>query len=111
MRLPWVSRAQYDLLQHNYERLYQLRHEDARFDALLDKYHSLRLQGANPVEAPKPQQPKEPDAVQYAISNRAGSNVGLRFHLSKWAAEQRFQKVEDGEIIDRINNWHSESDD
>lgn len=77
MKLPWVSRARYELLEHNYEQArvevrrlqtaeaaayrtgvdgqvsaYQrgVEAERARHDALLDKYHALKLLGATATE-------------------------------------------------------------
>jgi hypothetical protein len=119
MRWPWVSRELLDTflasrgeemrVVNRLQNQIELGH--ARYDLLLDKYHALKLQGAT-VTAPRPTvEPREPDAVQYAINEKAGSNHALRFHLTGYAAGERAKRVEDGVIIDAITNWRSEGDD
>ena len=73
MRLPWVSRARYEaqaeLAQINHKRLLEAQEGSRAYIAerrreyqdLLDKYHALRVSGAN---APAPTEPitiEEPD--------------------------------------------------
>lgn len=84
---------------------------EARYDALLDKYHSLKLQGANPSPASQSVIAKELSPVDWAIQEKAGSNHRLRLYLTGWAAKQSAANVEPEQIIDRISNWHDESDD
>lgn len=113
MRLPWVSRAAFDLSQHNNAQLHLLvkEHADARYDNLLSKYHALRLQGAN-VPEPKPAViAKEPSMLDMAITEKAGGNHRLRLHLTRWAAEQRQARVDDGEIMERVTTWSTDTDD
>lgn len=73
MPWPFVSRARLDLLQHNFDEARRLHHEEVgrlgaalqaahdQLDAeradkrdLLDKYHSLRVAGANAAESYAP---------------------------------------------------------
>lgn len=90
MKLPWVSRRAFTELEEQYVRLLvktgkaETRETDAdfwreayeglliRYDALLEKYHALRVAGANPPEPvtpviaiPEPDIP--PNAVMAAI--------------------------------------------
>lgn len=74
MRLPWVSRAAYNDLRasarqqgdnaYRYQEglLQRLRDGDVRFDALLEKYHSLRKDGFSPVKPAKVIEAKDPEA-------------------------------------------------
>ena len=78
---------------------------------LLDKYHALKMQGAVSVEPRQPVEAKEPDAVHWAIMQRAGNNRALSGYLSGWAQTQRQANVEDSAIIERISNWHNANDD
>ena len=114
MPIPWVSRAHYELLQHNYEKLrVESQHSRAwedlardfsnRFDALLEKYHALRTQGANPAEPkPEPRAAPEPDPVTQAILARAGKSQALRKHYYDFVSEQRRDGVSDDEIAHAI---------
>lgn len=81
MRWPWVSREAFNILERRRvdaeERIRPLHEhygamltrEQARYDALLDKYHALRVAGANPREPdriiPPPKQPPRP--IMHAI--------------------------------------------
>ncbi len=50
MRLPFVSRAAFDLSQHNAQMLHQIvkEHADERYDRLLTMYHELALRVTEP---------------------------------------------------------------
>ena len=77
LKLPFVSRAAYDLAQRAatfaheeavaaVERANELKDavafERGRYDALLDKYHALRMAGASPAPVVPAMEPIEPDA-------------------------------------------------
>jgi hypothetical protein len=109
MRWPWVSREMYDNLFTALQA--QQRGSSAAYNLLLDRYHALKLQGAVSPEPRQPVEAKEPDPIQYAINDKAGTNPALRFHLTRWAASEKQKNVSPEKIIDRINNWQSESDD
>jgi len=116
MRWPWVSRELYERVyvsDEEWQDAYDKLQADAntRYDALLAKYHALRLQGATAAEPRQPVEAKEPDAVHWAIMQRAGNNRALSGYLSGWAQTQRRDDVPDGEIIERISNWHNANDD
>ena len=112
MRLPWVARAAFDLSQHNNAQLHLLvkEHADVRYDNLLAKYHSLRMAGANPVAESHPIEPAEPDPVQWAINQRAGSNHALRMYLTVWAAKERLGGADTATITERIEKWSTDGD-
>ena len=82
-----------------------------RYDDLLEKYHALRTAGANPEVSKPVVETREPDAVQYAISQRAGSNHALRLYLTGWAAKQRAANMDSSEIVNSIIEWQSDTDD
>ncbi len=109
MRWPWVSRAHYALLEHNYREILRMVHDrqqtDTRYDALLDKYHALRLQGANAAPIFQPVIAKEPSAIDFAINEKAGSNHRLKLYLTGYAARERAANTGDADIVDRISNW------
>ena len=67
MRWPFVSRARYELLEHNFDQMREASHRadawyreqreagDKRYAELLDKYHALRVEGASlPLPSPAP---------------------------------------------------------
>ena len=82
MRWPWVSRELYEDAVGNVDRFARLIDQDSvRYDALLDKYHALKMQGAVSVEPRQPVEAKEPDAVHWAIMQRAGNNRALSGYL------------------------------
>lgn len=112
MRWPWVSRELADMA------CAQVRDYAARlqmvtrnYDALLEKYHALKMQGATFSEPTRVVEQKRPDPVQDAITEKSGNRHGLKLHLTGWAAKQRALNVEDDKIINAITNWRSESDD
>lgn len=119
MRWPWVRRG--DVVAATtaalaaHDRLDAVLGENERLISLLnstmERYHELRLVGGNPTEPQRTVEAKEPDAVQYAINEKAGSNTALRFHLTRWAARERLNNVEPAQIIERLTNWHDSGDD
>jgi len=114
-----VSRRRYESLvaqnQRNLDRLDSVLGENERLltmvNGLFEKYHALRTTGANPVPEPRTVEAKEPDAVQWAINERAGGNTALRAHLTRWAERERRNNMEPEQIIQRLTVWHTESDD
>lgn len=103
MRWPWVSRAQYEAMFDAVVRERAaltatraagdeaIRVANARYDALLEKYHALRVSGAN---APEPEKavppPKRPPAIVYramrAISPRDDATFAANWRL--WEENQ-----------------------
>lgn len=104
MKWPWVSRADYDRLQVLRERDSEtLREERARYDALFEKYHALRVEGAN---IPLPAAPKaEPSAVMQAIIAKSGRGANariLRKHYEDYVNLQRAANIPEEEIAAAI---------
>lgn len=121
MRLPFVSRAHYELLQHNYGEMRGLYdhlvktfedciklseikyHERERYEALLDKYHALKLQGATITEPHAPIERKEQDEVTRRINILSVGRPGLRAQMLKQVANDRlFGGLDDVAIMQRI---------
>lgn len=111
MKLPWVSRSEYDLaiVQLNAARTAGEQYAAwwagvaARYDDLLAKYHMLKLQGAT---APEPQRavesaPRDPvmEAVNVAC---AGKDAKVRAAMLTQVKRDRTAKMPDAEIILRI---------
>lgn len=103
MKWPWVSRGVYEITQalviqeHNAAMNIQI-----RFDALLEKYHTLKVSGASvPEPAPTLHRP-EFDAVQAAITAKAGPEKRLRAMMSREAMQSRAAGIPDIEIIQAI---------
>lgn len=74
---------------------------EKRCDALLEKYHALKLMGA---EAPAPRvvlEKREPDPVVLAV-NAAGRSPAVRSLMLQQAKRDRAAGMDDTEIIDRI---------
>lgn len=116
MKWPWVSREMLESVTavankclDDERRLYD--DLSVRYGELLKMYHALKLQGAVSTESHKPVEAKEPDAVQYAIADKAQRNHALKLYLTGWAAKQRQLQVADSEIVERLTNWQSASDD
>lgn len=88
---PVVDRDLYDALA-------------VRYDALLEKYHALKLQGANaPVERPK-LEPATQDIVTAAIHARAAkvplaARVQAVHAMQAWVNEQRAAGASDNELL------------
>lgn len=114
MKWPWVSRARYDLLQHNAEQITAtlkaaLAVSDGRYDQLLekygdltDKYHDLRVAGANPALPTVAIPRKEPDVVTQAIIAKSRGSAVLRKQFADLAAQRRAEDVSEPEIAKEI---------
>jgi hypothetical protein len=109
MSLPWVSREHYDLLSHNYEQAWvQIRAErtiaETRYDALLEKYHALKLQGAEapPTIADLPlgvSRGPDPDAeLKLLIAEQAGTDLRRRGMMLRQLRQDRADGVSPEEI-------------
>lgn len=84
--------------------------ERRRFDALLEKYHALKLAGAGEsAPATKPLQRSAPDPVAEVIADRAGPNPRLRTQLTLFAASERRNGVPDLEIAKQILHWQDDT--
>jgi len=123
-----VSRARYDMLEHNLNELIaQLRAAlamwnaravaaEARADQFFEAYRDLRMtHGANPAPAPAPAVVTHtpatkavPDAIASAIMVRAKNSVGLRRHYAEYVAVQRAAGIPDQDIADEILEGHSD---
>lgn len=113
VRWPWVSRELYEQIEaawlHTRDDCWNLQ---TRYDALLEKYHALKVQGAVPEKQSEPVIAKEPSPLDYAIAEKAGSNHRLRLYLTGYAAREKASNVDEATIISRISNWNAdESDD
>ena len=113
MRWPWVSRGMHEAVLAVYANAleWERNQSKAEYVALMAQYHALKLRGATATEPRQPVEAKEPDAVHWAIMQRAGNNRALSGYLSGWAQTQRQANVADGEIIERITTWHNANDD
>lgn len=96
----------------DYERLYLAERE--RYDALLDRYHALRMSGgtAAPATVERPML----DPVQQAIRARASKlPMGARAHamqaMGVWAASERAKQSSDIDIIMGLERGVNISDD
>ena len=77
--------------------------EQERFDALAERYHTLKLLGgAPPNPAPAPAQKPVPDPVTQAIIMKAGTSRQLRLHYAGYVTEQRAAGVSDEDIAQAI---------
>jgi hypothetical protein len=82
----------------------------ARYDALLEKYHALKVIGASEPAAPaKPLQRSKPDPVAEVIADRAGPNGRLRSQLTLFAASERRNGTPELEIAKSILHWQDDT--
>jgi hypothetical protein len=108
MRLPWVSRELYDTLARisgaaiaDIGKL--LGNEQTRYDALLEKYHALKLQGAEPLPPMGslvygPRTP-DPDAeFKVLIAEQAGTDLRQRAVMLRQLRQDRLDGVSPEEI-------------
>lgn len=122
MRFPFVSRAHYELLEHNYGEMRTelgkqrdgyaahvdstvaaLKSEMARYDALLSKYHALKLQGAVIVGPPVPIERKEQDEVMRRVNILSVGKPGLRAQMLRQVeSDRKLHGMNDVEIMQRI---------
>lgn len=117
MRWPWVSRAAYEAEVESREawmkEAVQFRVSSSAwaeqatalirsYDALLEKYHALKLQGAAKPE-PVPALPKrEPDPVTQAVIAMAQGRPALYAHYNSHVAKRRAEGAEEAEIAKEI---------
>lgn len=122
MRLP-VSRARYDLLEHNMRALVaQLRADlaaadarataaEARVENLTERLLSLRMAGATPEPptspAPTPAAPVQSDELKDAIREKCGNNLAQRALMLRQLAADRADGIKDEEILRRIQTGNS----
>lgn len=102
MRLP-VSAQIVEVLVADFQRRVDKLHDDldasrAQYEALLAKYHDLRVQGA----APPAQVERAMDPVTQAIIARSRNNPLLHRHYQTYVAEQRAMGLDEGEIAQAI---------
>lgn len=125
MRLPWVSRAHYELLEHNYGELREfygdikkaldesftaearligtLSRAEVRFDRLLDKFCAMKLAGGVVVDTPTQIERKEQDEVTRRINILSVGRPGLRAQMLKQVDSDRtLLGLDDVAIMQRI---------
>lgn len=130
MRWPWVSRREHERqCQSRYSSSNaafaqvvdglrgQLLDERKRYDALLDKYHALKLQGAVVVEPPMPPvivaaAPADPVREKIREQVRANPGItGLGGYLSDYARELRDERnMAPAQIVEALGKWESSED-
>ena len=109
MSLPWVSREEYNVLKGIYddamERWTDARNdlltERKRYDELLEKYHALKLQGAEPVPpaAQYASRPPEPDdELKALIAEHSGGDIRKRYIMLRQLKQDRADGVSPEEI-------------
>lgn len=107
LRWPWVARWVYDSVQDDLSVVRSdLQTEIAswriRYEALLDKYHALKLSGASVPEPTPTLLIPAFDPVLAAITAKAGPDRKLRAMMSREAIQSRAAGVPDIEIIQAI---------
>lgn len=76
-----------------------------RYDALLDKYHALKVSGATIPEPVRPVERKEPDALVQTINVLSAGKPGLRAMMMKQLAQDRANPLlDDADILQRIQS-------
>lgn len=98
--MPIVAQSALDDLRDTIRELrHQLDTASDRYQALLDHYHELRVQGANPKVVPIA--PKPPNIVDIAISQAVRGRRGaqeLRAAQVAWVEQERQAGKSDAEI-------------
>lgn len=114
IRLPWVSRARYELLEHNSRELVvqlkvalavadaRAKSAEDRGDRFFEAIRELRLAGANPKDELLHATPKPPDPVLQAILAKAGRSLLLRKHYAEFVAGERALGKSEDEIAKAI---------
>lgn len=111
MKWPWVSRARLEQA----EDLLRLAHAEnrrerdiaeQRYDALLEKFTALRVQGAVPetpvvVEYPT-RAPGPPDELRDLIHERCGGDLRKRGMMLRQLKQDRLDRVSEADIRRRI---------
>lgn len=107
MRWP-VSAEVVDHFQRQLEQADErLRAANARYDALLEKYHDLKASGAAPTAKPA-ERPDDP--VTNAILAKAKGHPILFRHFQTYVAERRALGVSEEEIAKAILRGQSDQD-
>lgn len=90
--------------------------ERARFDALLDKYHALKLNGAS-VPEPKPSlapaqrpQSESQQAIEDVVAKFGGS-IKLRRRLTKYRDDMLAADSTESEVAHAIRHWRDPDSD
>lgn len=111
MRLPFVSRAHYELLVHNFGELRERAHNAeareiawrATVDSLLEKYHALKLQGAVASDPITPIVKKDQDPIIQQINTLSAGRPGLRAQMMRQLNSDRtVELLDDATIMRRI---------
>ena len=116
IRLPWVSRAEYDrLFDTHVERTAYfcgvIANDRARYDTLLEKFTALRLAGAaEPAPIIVPPAPRPVDALEVLIGQESGGDFRKRAFMIKQLRKDRASGMSDDEIARRIINGQSVED-
>lgn len=115
MRWPFVARSTYDrhtqvLIDAQASLVRQGERTLDLYEALLDKYHALKVMGASLPEPTPTLPPRTVDPVMQAITDVAGSNRELRSIMSREAMKSRAAGVPDHEIIAQIEAGESAED-
>lgn len=125
MKFPFVRRARFDLLKHNYDQLRAELHKEQtlhiearsqrdnavatygaerlRFDALMEKFCAIKIAGGEIPESVVPRERKEPDAAVMQINMLSSGRPGLRAQMMKQLNMDRASNLFDEvEIQQRI---------
>lgn len=108
MKLPWVSREALDYAKQEAREWSRLCSDmnarevetSRRYDALLEKYHALKVAGA--AAPPAPAQPREVDAVTQAIIAMSRGRPLLYQHYATYVTKARALGVDDETIAKAI---------
>jgi hypothetical protein len=113
MSLPWVSRLAFEaVVNHAASLIKENDRLSVRFDSLLEKYHALKLQGA---EAPPPIVPVQVaaprdeafwgvDEMKTLIAEQAGTDLRRRAIMLRQLKQDRADGVSPEEIRRSIEN-------
>ncbi len=105
MSLPWVSREAFDALDKAWHELHFA--DLQRYDALLEKYHALKLQGAfipEPAVQHTPRGPEPKDELKALIAAQAGTDLRRRGMMLRQLRQDRADGVSPEEIRRSIEN-------
>ena len=103
IRWPWVSRLLVEATEDRAKRA-ETQHDQllGKYEALLVRYHALKMAGAQDVPPAEPAERPEPDlAIQAAIAH-AGSNHRLAAHLVGRVRMRRASNESTEDIIRHI---------
>lgn len=123
MKLPWISRHDYDLvttqltasrdasIRYIDALVAELRRADDRFNTLFASYHSLKLQGFSEATPQIVPPPPTPDPVMDAINAvSAGKDAKVRAGMIRQAARDKKAGLDPEEIVARIYRGHRPGD-